>query len=63
MLWVVRDGVRYYCPSYEIERPDSWFLDLVRADAPGRCVFGGEKDGLTEPRCGRGGGGGGAASR
>ena len=30
MLWILRDGVPYYCESYEVERPDPWFLDLVR---------------------------------
>jgi len=30
MLWIVREGKRWYCESYDIERPDHWFLDLVR---------------------------------
>ena len=29
VLWILRDGERYYCPSYDIELPDSWFPDLV----------------------------------
>ena len=42
MLWLVRDGKPYYCESYDIERPSSWFLDqtaprtFIGNDAAGR---------------------------
>jgi N-acetylglucosamine-1-phosphodiester alpha-N-acetylglucosaminidase len=41
MLWLVRDGKKYYSQSYAIERPTAWFL---RQHAP-RTFLGHDQDG------------------